>query len=66
MAIRLRKVNGIWIALCAAESSPQKDDLYLDDRQHHALTEKFSRDFNRMFDCGIHEDPWFDELLSQQ
>ena len=36
------------IALCAAESLPKKNDLYLDDNMHHALSEKFTKDFESM------------------
>lgn len=48
MAIRLRKINGELIALCAAESKSQMGDIYLDDNAHRALTGKFERDFMEM------------------
>lgn len=53
MAIRVRKVNigkvnEKLVALCAAESVPGPDDLYLDDNVHHALSEKFTADFKKM------------------
>ena len=41
MAIRIRKVDGITIALCAAETNEKLGDLYLDDSIHHALSTKF-------------------------
>ena len=44
MAIRLRTVNGLRIALCAAETKPAAGDIYLDDSDHHALMAKFVRD----------------------
>lgn len=44
MAIRLRKVKGYTLALCAAKSVPKIGDIYLDDAQHEALTNKFARD----------------------
>lgn len=44
MAIRLRKVDGEWVALCAAETNPCKGDIYLDDSIHYALACKFARD----------------------
>lgn len=47
MSIRLRKVNGILIALCAARSVEKDGDIYLDDNAHHALAEKFARDYNK-------------------
>ena len=45
MAIRIRKVKGKLVALCAAEYPAEKDDLYLDDDVHYALTEKFMKDW---------------------
>lgn len=45
MAIRLRTVEGIRVALCAAETVPQSDDIYLDDADHYALAAKFSKDW---------------------
>lgn len=47
MAIRIRKINGKVIALCAAKTKPKKDDIYLDDNIHHALTNKFYNDFKQ-------------------
>jgi predicted RNase H-like HicB family nuclease len=44
MAIRLRRVNGVLIALCAAKSKKKVDDVYLDDEAHYALNFKFRRD----------------------
>lgn len=46
MSIRLRRVNGILIALCAARSVEKPGDVYLDDNAHHALAEKFARDWS--------------------
>ena len=48
MAIRLRTVEGIRVALCAVESDPMPDDLYLDDSDHHALSTKFGLDWKKM------------------
>lgn len=45
MSIRIRTVDGVTIAICAARSIPKPDDIYLDDAAHHALSNKFSRDF---------------------
>jgi len=45
MAIRIRVTKGNIIALCAAKSKSKKGDIYLDDNVHHALTEKFYKDF---------------------
>lgn len=45
MAIRIRVINNEVVALCAAESTAELEDIYLDDNIHHALTEKFIKDF---------------------
>lgn len=52
MAIRVRQVNGIMIALCAVESDPKEGDLYLDDAVHSALVTKLSEDYG----LGISEE----------
>lgn len=48
MAIRIRKVDGHIVALCAAETKPELGDLYLDDTVHHALYDKFHDDYVKM------------------
>jgi len=45
MSIRIRRINGELVALCAAKSKSRKDDIYLGDEEHHALYEKFYSDF---------------------
>ena len=45
MAIRLREVEGVMVALCAVESDPKEGDIYLDDNCHHALACKFAREY---------------------
>lgn len=45
MSIRLRHVNGLTIAVCAARSVSKAGDVYLNDEQHAALYEKFADDF---------------------
>jgi hypothetical protein len=45
MAIRIRRVKGLYVALCAAESQPDPGDIYLNDGMHSSLTEKFTKDF---------------------
>lgn len=45
MAIRLRTVDGVRVALCAVESDPKPGDIYLDDGDHYALAAKFRRDW---------------------
>ena len=49
MAIRLRGVDGTLVALCAARTRPETDDVYLDDAQHYALAAKFDRDHKERF-----------------
>lgn len=45
MAIRIRKMEGRIIALCAAEYKAKVGDIYLDDNVHHALSTKFGLDW---------------------
>ena len=45
MAIRVRKIKGKIVALCAAEHKAEEDDLYLDDVVDHALRMKFLKDY---------------------
>jgi hypothetical protein len=56
MAIRLREVDGRLVALCAALTTPQEDDIYLDDNVHYALACKFARDHLK------HGIDWNDEV----
>lgn len=44
MAIRIRASTGMTIALCAAETDPEPDDIYIDDNAHYALAAKFAQD----------------------
>lgn len=45
MAIRLRTVSGVRVALCAAETDAQPGDVCLDDADHYALAAKFALDW---------------------
>ena len=45
MAIRVRRVKGVLVALCAAKSVKRQGDLYLDDEVHYALSQKYWRDY---------------------
>lgn len=45
MAIRLRKIQKRWVALCAAKTVANEGDVYLDDGMHHALVTKFGVDW---------------------
>lgn len=44
MAIRLRQIDGVLVALCAASTEPEPGDRYLDDEEDHALRVKFDLD----------------------
>jgi len=61
MSIRIRQVNGITVALCAARSMPKEGDIYLDDAAHHALVAKFERDAHSMY--GHEMGYWNDYLV---
>lgn len=63
MAIRLRVVDGVPIAVCAARSMPQEADIYLDDGWHHALAVKFDLDYQQV---PIHEDSDEARLMAQE
>jgi len=45
MAIRLRWVDGVLIAVCAVEVDEAPGDVYLDDAVHEALASKFAQDW---------------------
>lgn len=45
VSIRLRCVDGVLTALCAAETDEMPGDRYLDDGEHYALASKFARDW---------------------
>ena len=47
MAMRLRVLNGKWVALCAAKAGADIGDVYIDDAQDHAIRAKLSHD-NRL------------------
>lgn len=47
MAIRLRVVDGVTVALCAAKTDVCDGDIYLDDNAHYALMCKFAREWDR-------------------
>ena len=47
MAIRIRMVEGVRVALCAVESDEKAGDIYLDDASHTALAAKFQHDRRR-------------------
>ena len=45
MSIRLREVDGIKVALCAALTKSESGDVYIHDGWHYALAMKFMRDW---------------------
>ena len=49
MAIRIREIDGHWVAVCAAKVKVRKGDIYLNDNLHHALTTKFAIDHERSY-----------------
>ena len=58
MAIRIRKVAGCVIALCAAKTTEEPGDIYLDDTVHHALSTKFALDWETEgFETACTADP---------
>ena len=64
MAIRIRKVDGMWVALCAVEADKKEGDIYLDDACHEALSTKFALDWKDDFlkpGCKI----WDDRLVTR-
>lgn len=58
MSIRLRVVDGLMVALCAAETDPLPGDLYLDDAQHYALAAKFAHDWQGETIDWSYPDEW--------
>ena len=44
MAIILRTVGGVRVAVCPLEVNSKPGDVSLDDRDHHALVAKFEQD----------------------
>ena len=48
MAIRLRVVNGERVALCAAKTTEEKGDIYLDDGWHYTISQKYWRDYDEI------------------
>jgi len=58
MAIRIRKIDNQYIALCAVESDPKPDDIYLDDEIHYALAAKFCLDWQNQTVNWQYPDIW--------
>jgi len=62
MAIRIRKIGNHVIALCAAKTKAESNDMYLDDNVHHALMTKFTLDLN--FEGLMKKNPPIDETIA--
>ncbi len=45
MAMRLKKIDGDWIAVCAAKTTSEVGDVYIDDVQDHAIRAKIAHDY---------------------
>jgi 23S rRNA maturation-related 3'-5' exoribonuclease YhaM len=58
MAIRIRKVSNVTVALCAAETDQKERDIYLDDTIHYALAAKFARDWQNQLVDWNYPDEW--------
>lgn len=63
MAMRLRTVDGVRIALCAARSVEKPGDIYLDDGWHYAISEKYWRDYEEI---AIECDPKVIEIVERE
>lgn len=48
MAMRLRIVGSTPVALCAAKTEAAEGDIYLDDRWHYAISQKYWRDYEEI------------------
>ena len=48
MAIRVRRVDGTLVALCAAKTDEVDGDIYLNDEVHYALSQKYWRDYEEI------------------
>ena len=48
MSMRLRIVNGKHVALCAAKTREEDDDIYLNDAWHYAISHKYWRDYKEI------------------
>lgn len=45
MAMRLREIEGRWVAVCAARTVAKAGDIYIDDNQDHAIRAKLLHDY---------------------
>lgn len=62
MAIIIRKIKGLFVALNARKTIEQDGDIYLSDAAHRALSTKFGVDFHSM---GFMEKDFSDEEIKR-
>lgn len=58
MSIRIRTVDGVRVALCAAETDAMPGDVYLDDGDHYALAAKFAHDWHGETNTAVYAVEW--------
>lgn len=58
MAIRLRTVDGVRVALCAAETDEMPGDVYLDDGDHYAIAAKYAQDRQGETITTVYPEEW--------
>lgn len=58
MAIRLREVHGVLVALCAYETDEEPGDIYLHDNWHYALAAKFRKDWHEQVNDFEYPEEW--------
>ncbi len=62
MAIIIRKIKGVAVAVCAAKTMVEDGDVYLEDNIHHALKVKFAVDFESE---GLLKNPPIDKKVKK-
>ena len=65
MAIRLRTVSGVRVALCAAETDAMPGDVYLDDGEQYALAAKWAHDYQGKTITAVYQEHW-DAMATQK
>lgn len=62
MSIRIRKVDGTIIAVCAVETDAEPGDIYLDDALHEALADKFAIDWDMPWAANLARRPFMESV----
>lgn len=52
MALRLRQVDGMWLAIGCNETPPKNGDIFIDDAQEDALRDTFAMRINVTDEVG--------------